>query len=144
MFVIYTSYNSNNNNYPYLHNNYSQFFYKYSFFFPYLSTFFPLLVLPLFPPSSPIFSRSRSDFTAEPFQYTVWLQPCVCAAEWPLRAPVSDVALSMRRMSLTSVQLLSERVAPHPLTPHRGRETETQKRRLKDEKSERQKKQGSG
>ena len=37
---------------------------------------------------------------------------------------MSDVALSMRRMSLTSVQSLSERVAPQPLTPHQGeRET---------------------
>lgn len=41
---------------------------------------------------------------------------------------MSDVALSMRRMSLTSVQLLSERVAPQPLTPHWGeRERERQK-----------------
>ena len=38
---------------------------------------------------------------------------------------MSDVALSMRRMSLTSVQSLSERVAPKPLTPHQGeRDTE--------------------
>jgi len=43
-----------------------------------------------------------------------------------LSEPVSDVALSTRRMSLTSVQLLSERVAPQPPT-ERGRETEGKK-----------------
>lgn len=75
----------------------------FAFFFlslPFLLSAFPLL-LPLL----------QSDFTVELFRYIVWLQPCVCAAEWPLRAPVSNVALSMRRMSLTSVQLLSEREA---------------------------------
>lgn len=76
-----------------------------------------------------MFSLSQSDFTTRVFRYIVWLQPCVCVAEWPLRAPVSDVALSMRRMSLTSVQLLSERVAPQPLTPHRGGR-QIEKRRL--------------
>lgn len=87
--------------------------------------------------SSLIFSLSQSDFTVELFRYIVWLQPCVCAAEWPLRAPVSDVALSMRRMSLTSVQWLSERVAPQPLTPHQ-RERE-RKGDLGKERKERQK-----
>lgn len=44
---------------------------------------------------------------------------------------MSDVALSMRRMSLTSVQLLSERVAPQPLTPHQG-ERQREKERLRE------------
>lgn len=46
---------------------------------------------------------------------------------------MSDVALSMRRMSLTSVQLLSERVAPQPLTPHQG-ERRREKARLRERK----------
>lgn len=71
-------------------------------------SFPPFPSLSLSPPPPP---PSQSDFTVELFRYIVWLQPCVCAAEWPLRAPVSNVALSMRRMSLTSVQLLSEREA---------------------------------
>lgn len=95
------------------------------FFLPYcLCIFF----CPFSSSSSLIFTLSQSDFTVELFRYIVWLQPCVCAAEWPLRAPVSDVALSMRRMSLTSVQLLSKRVAPQPLTPHQ-REREREKER---------------
>lgn len=55
---------------------------------------------------------------------------------------MSDVALSMRRMSLTSVQLLSERVAPRP-----QRETETQKERQimrSKKKKRRRKKHGDG
>lgn len=45
---------------------------------------------------------------------------------------MSDVALSMRRMSLTSVQLLSERVAPQPLTPHQGGRLEKKRRGTKE------------
>lgn len=93
------------------------------------------------PPSSFTRSCSQSHFTAELFRCVVWLQPCVCAAEWPLRAPVSDVALSMRRMSLTSVQLLSERVAPQPLTPRQGeerRERETEGRTEEGDKGARE------
>lgn len=95
--------------------------------------------------SSLIFSLSQSDFTVELFRYIVWLQPCVCAAEWPLRAPVSDVALSMRRMSLTSVQWLSERVAPQPLTPHqREREKGRPRERKKRETERRWKREEEG
>ena len=47
---------------------------------------------------------------------------------------MSDVALSMRRMSLTSVQLLSERVAPQPLTPHQGGETEREEEKGETER----------
>lgn len=52
---------------------------------------------------------------------------------------MSDVALSMRRMSLTSVQLLSERVAPQPLTPHQGRRQRERKGGREKERGERQK-----